>query len=420
MSSSADDEKDSSSKKPKGSILPRLIPLLSPPRRTPSLSSPVSHLPLLCACADSDFQQQRLKAWQPLLTPLYIILTFLSVGVLFCIIGAVVLSTTSKVTEKAVRYDNLPLTPSNSSASSSSSSSACDPSTATSSPSASCFSLTIPTDMSPPIYVYYRLTNFYQNHRRYVKSRSDGQLQGMSSPPFTTCEPLASNGDQSYYPCGLIAASTFNDTINATLCTSSSSSSPSSCTDLSTATFSDLSNPSWKKTGIAWPSDVQHKFKRVVPSYPYTNISWDGRVLPDVEDEDFIVWMRTSGLPSFKKLYRQITDRTLPAGSTLVFSVDYQFPTAQYGGEKWVVVSTTSWMGGKNDFLGWTYVAVGIACVLVAAVFGVKQLVRPRKLGEIGPASGAGTRRRGGAERGGAKGARDGGETKSKGGGGGL
>ena len=32
--------------------------------------------------------------------------------------------------------------------------------------------------MKAPVYVYYELDNFYQNHRRYVKSRSDSQLEG--------------------------------------------------------------------------------------------------------------------------------------------------------------------------------------------------------------------------------------------------
>lgn len=36
--------------------------------------------------------------------------------------------------------------------------------------------ITVPERMEPPIYMYYKLTNFYQNHRRYVKSRSDVQL----------------------------------------------------------------------------------------------------------------------------------------------------------------------------------------------------------------------------------------------------
>ena len=33
--------------------------------------------------------------------------------------------------------------------------------------------LTIDTKIEKPIYVYYQLENFYQNHRRYVKSRSN-------------------------------------------------------------------------------------------------------------------------------------------------------------------------------------------------------------------------------------------------------
>lgn len=36
----------------------------------------------------------------------------------------------------------------------------------------------IPKAVKEPIYVYYQLDNFYQNHRRYVKSRDNEQLQG--------------------------------------------------------------------------------------------------------------------------------------------------------------------------------------------------------------------------------------------------
>ena len=32
--------------------------------------------------------------------------------------------------------------------------------------------------MAAPIFVYYQLENFYQNHRRYVKSRDYQQLMG--------------------------------------------------------------------------------------------------------------------------------------------------------------------------------------------------------------------------------------------------
>ena len=35
------------------------------------------------------------------------------------------------------------------------------------------------SDVKGPVYVYYQLDNFYQNHRRYVKSRDNSQLNGI-------------------------------------------------------------------------------------------------------------------------------------------------------------------------------------------------------------------------------------------------
>lgn len=68
-----------------------------------------------------------------------------------------------------------------------------------------------------PVYLYYRLSNFYQNHRRYVKSLSAKQLKGdaiYNKDDLQDCAPL--NGADSgliYYPCGLIANSLFNGTV---------------------------------------------------------------------------------------------------------------------------------------------------------------------------------------------------------------
>jgi hypothetical protein len=48
-------------------------------------------------------------------------------------------------------------------------------------------------DMKHPIYVYYELDGVYQNHRRYVKSRSDVQLKGETikdpAKELAACEP---------------------------------------------------------------------------------------------------------------------------------------------------------------------------------------------------------------------------------------
>ena len=51
--------------------------------------------------------------------------------------------------------------------------------------------------------------------------------------------------------------------------------------------------------------------------------------------------------------------------------------------DKAVVITTTNWLGGKNLFLGWSYIVVGVICLLFAIVFIVKQLTCPRKLGDV-------------------------------------
>ena len=74
--------------------------------------------------------------------------------------------------------------------------------------------IAVDEDMEPPIYVYYELERFYQNHRRYVKSRSDEQLDagsGFQGASLDNCDPLkTSDGGKTLVPCGLIANSMFN------------------------------------------------------------------------------------------------------------------------------------------------------------------------------------------------------------------
>jgi len=87
--------------------------------------------------------------------------------------------------------------------------------------------------MDGPVFVYYQLDNFYQNHRRYVKSRDYKQLMGetrTTTEIANTCDPIITNKDlanvgyttsvnnkpldpdAAAIPCGLIAKSYFNDT----------------------------------------------------------------------------------------------------------------------------------------------------------------------------------------------------------------
>jgi hypothetical protein len=283
-------------------------------------------------------------------------------------------------------------------------------------------------DMEGPVYVYYELQNFYQNHRRYVKSRSDDQLRGVdnwmktgaaygwdadtkmgtavpnghpaSDSVFSMCKPLvlpnhvesgtcnwntttvADNGRvipcKVMWPCGLIAGSFFNDVYTS-------------------APLGDK----WSEKGIAWQSDIDHKFK--LPTKD--SAGWDYKdqvALEDssyyymlhqqypefpklreegVQNEHFIVWMRTAGLPTFRKLYAKI-DKKITKGEEVQIEVVSRFNVTSFAGKKRLVLSTISWMGGKNSFLGIAYIVVGSVSAVLSIGFFVMDRLKPRKLGD--------------------------------------
>jgi hypothetical protein len=174
---------------------------------------------------DTPFRQQRLKACQPILTPPVVIGVFLGVGLLMFTLGFIMWSANNQVwvflcfvcwggffffffffqvVEVVKRYDD-----------------ACfDPGVVPVSNTNICnVTFTVPKAIPGPAYFYYRLTNFYQNHRRYVSSRNDAQLSG--TPPqqlgaLSDCTPIISVNSSSqpqyfYNPCGLVANSWFTD-----------------------------------------------------------------------------------------------------------------------------------------------------------------------------------------------------------------
>lgn len=94
-------------------------------------------------------------------------------------------------------------------------------------------------------------------------------------------------------PCGLVAKSVFNDTYE----------------------LYDSNNKriAIDETNIAWSSDIQYKFKNLddkslpEPYKSYKDVQW-----LDMQNEHFIVWMRTAGLPNFRKLWGKIKDGLEP------------------------------------------------------------------------------------------------------------
>lgn len=306
-----------------------------------------------------QFTQQSLPACKPVLTPTWVITSFFLVGILFIPIGLTALHASQSVVEIVDRYDN-----------------ECIPEPFrsnkvayikdTSSPKNCTRSLKVHKRMKAPIYIYYQLDNYYQNHRRYVKSRDDRQLRnGLENSDSSSCKPIDTDNGLPIVPCGLIAWSLFNDTYT-----------------FMRQSFELIVN----RRDIAWRSDRDHKFGKHVYPFNFQNESLigGGKLDPKIplsDQEDLIVWMRTAALPSFRKLYGRI-EEDLEAGEVIVVNVGNNYNTYSFGGKKKLVLSTSSWLGGKNDFLGNSYIATGCSCILISFVFLVLHVRNPRPRGD--------------------------------------
>ena len=277
--------------------------------------------------------------WRPIPKIKTTVLCLEITGAIFIVIGIVILILSNQIKEIEIRYDNNP----------------------------NCtighkcvINFTIPEEMEKNVFVYYRLKNFYQNHRRYLKSKSYKQLRGEileESDIKDDCEPIILNKDLYdgiksinttnanntldpdgvAHPCGLIAKSFFNDTY-----------------ELKPLIGEDIRISS---EGIAWSIDKK-KFKN---SNNY-NIQWK-----DVEDERFIVWMRPASLPDFRKPWGKI-ERNLQKGN-YILTVDNKYPVESFKGEKYFILSTVNALGGKNYFLAILYFVVGGVSIAAGILF---------------------------------------------------
>ena len=150
--------------------------------------------------------------------------------------------------------------------------------------------ITIDKKIKKDVMVYYEIDDFYQNHRRYVKSRSEDQINGKDislkkMKKSGDCDPVITNSemgvsksvnnkdlssDDVAIPCGLIAKSYFNDVFSNWRIKSK---------------FDDSSEdqPIYvNEKDIAWKADKELKYKNVD-----LNRQWI-----DMTDEHFIVWKR--------------------------------------------------------------------------------------------------------------------------------
>ncbi|XP_058727500.1 ALA-interacting subunit 3-like [Vicia villosa] len=303
------------------------------------------------------FMQQELPAQRPILTPRVIILGFFLISAVFISFGVASLIASRKVVEIVYGYEADCL------------SNITDKVAYIQNPGTdkTCnITLNVPKNMEAPTFVYYQLENFYQNHKRYVHSRSIKQLRNDKYMTLTDdCKPEDElNSTAAIVPCGLVAWSLFNDTYRFSI---------------------NGKNLMVNKSGISWKSDREHKFGKDVFPKNFQNSSIIGGAhldtsIPLSGQEDLMVWMRTAVLPTFRKLYGRI-EVDLNEGDTINVTIQNQYNTYSFNGKKKLVLSTTSWLGGKNDFIGIAYLTVGGVCLFLSMFFTIGYFLKPRQLG---------------------------------------
>lgn len=243
----------------------------------------------------------------------------------------------------------------------------------------------IPNDVEGPMYLFYMLTNFHANHRRYVKSFSEDQINGKAASVSDikdtvgqNCDPLSTDENgKIYYPCGLIANSLFNDTISTVL----------------TGVNGTDENYVFSQQGITWSTN-KNRFKKtkynvseIVPPPNWVKQFPNGYTeenLPDIgEWQEFQNWMSTAALSDFSKIIGRNDDSDAELEEGIYqMNVGLHFPTTEFNGGKRIYISTRTATGGKNSFLGISWVVAGGICLVLAIIILVGSFIKRRKSGD--------------------------------------
>ncbi|CAN9502496.1 unnamed protein product [Ophioblennius macclurei] len=312
---------------------------------------------------NTAFTQQRLPAWQPMLSAGIVIPMFVFIGLAFIGIGVALFVTSRSIQVLELDYTGVE------------NDSPCFRCSDPDVKNCKCdLPFSIDTLFEGPVFFYYGLSNYFQNYRNYGASKDAKQLSGdldQFTDPTDDCAPYKfDSAGKPIVPCGSIANSLFNDTFK-----------------LYRIVRGTREEVPLDGKGIAWWTDYNVKYRN--PSVTPLRNAFNGTVRPvnwprpvyelDPNDpanngfinQDFLVWMRRAALPNFRKLYRRITEGDYAAGlpeGNYTLEISYNYPVLSFDGRKTVVFSNVSWMGGKNEFLGIAYIVIGSLCVVMSIV----------------------------------------------------
>ncbi|TMS21193.1 Cell cycle control protein 50B [Larimichthys crocea] len=265
---------------------------------------------------NTAFTQQRLPAWQPMLSAGIVIPGFVIIGLAFIGIGVALFVTShSYPSVGGMSVTTVSHTHTHQSGLDYTGVENTEPCYRCSDPSSkNCvctLEFSIDSLFEGPVFFYYGLTNYFQNYRKYGASRDDNQLSGdldYFKSPGNDCAPYQYNSNNKpIVPCGAIANSMFNDTFK-----------------LYQIIRGSKKLVPFDGKGIAWWTDYNIKYRN--PSVTPLKNAFNDTVKPlfwskpayelDPTDpanngfinQDFLVWMRRAALPDFRKLYRRITE----------------------------------------------------------------------------------------------------------------
>ena len=263
----------------------------------------------------SRFKQQNLPAWRPVPTILSIVIVFSSFGILFIILGIVLLVYSNKVHSAKIEYTDCAL-------------------------NSNCIKqLTLKENIDAPVFIEIdQLTGDDINSHDDCEPAETNKQMGFPDNKIALDGVTTLNPNSYAVPCGLMAKTFFNDSFSF-------------------------------KIG---DEEIQVDEKNIAFGKDWT----------DITDEHFLVWMRPSGLPNPRKLWGRI-NRDLKKGETIDITINNQYNVNNYKGKKKIVLSNATKFGGKNKFLGVSYIVVGALSILCAILFPVGYKFQMQKEKEL-------------------------------------
>ena len=289
---------------------------------------------------NSKFKQQKLTGWRPVPSMPRTVTIFISVGIFFAGLGVLILFFSNEMDEYIQQYNNV-----------------CDIGEKCN------VTISINKKMKANISVYYKLDRFYQNHRRYISSKSEEQLTGKDYTeeqikkdcfPYITNKEMGVNKsidgselnkDDIAIPCGLMAKNYFNDNfINW---------------------FYKKPNSEEQLNIIVNDKNIARKSDRE----KYKNSKNIARQWIDLEkNEHFMVWMRPAPLTNFTKLWGRI-EMDLEKGSELTVTIENNYDVSHFQGAKYIVLRTNNIFGGENRLLAIEFMVFRGICIILGVIF---------------------------------------------------